>query len=206
MLYCIVSSLDARSSVLLSQTDVYRPVGTYGGRGVSKYVKKSDHAIIYSSKAPPHPVDEEKPKRGEEGMRPYSIRVVPDEKTEKLDPMSRINFAKPHTIHHNLKVRTFGMVEEKSRGHLLNQFKAVLMEEPSPKMPHEASMLPGDSSNRNTKSASSHNTTLRPLRQSSGHAGIDLQTPRQRVQDAADDSSGDENSTSEDESEEDDGA
>ena len=61
-------------------------------------------------------------------MRPQSIRVVPDVRDEKLDPMSRIDFGKPHTIHHNLKVRAFGMVGEKSTNDLLNQFKAVLLD------------------------------------------------------------------------------
>lgn len=109
--------------------DKTSPIGTYGGKGVSKdRVKKSDHAIIYSGRQPPQPVDNEMPKRGERGMRPNAIRVDPDEREDKLDPMSRIDFGKPHTVHHNLKVRSFGMVNGRSREQLLSQFKAVIVD------------------------------------------------------------------------------
>lgn len=91
-------------------------------------VRKSDHAIIYSGRSPPKAQDDEQPVRREQGMRPIAIRVVPDERVDKLDPMSRIDFGKPHTIHHNLKVRPFGMVDDKSIPHLVNQFKAVVEE------------------------------------------------------------------------------
>lgn len=91
-------------------------------------VKKSDHAIIYSGKTPPTPMESERPHRGEAGMRPFSIRVDLDNPEEKLDPRSRIDFGKLHTIHHNLKVRPFGMVNDKSMGYLVNQFQAVIMD------------------------------------------------------------------------------
>ena len=99
---------------------------TYGGQGVSKPgVKKSDHAIIYTGRDAPHETTEEAAVRGEEGMRPGAIRVDVDTKGDKLDVMSRIDFGKPHTIHHNLKVRSFGKVNRDSRTHLIYQFDAV---------------------------------------------------------------------------------
>lgn len=63
-------------------------------------------------------------------MREHSIRVDPDEREDKLDSMSRIDFGKPHTIHHNLKVRPFGMVNNRWMIHLINQYQAVMLEKP----------------------------------------------------------------------------
>lgn len=99
------------------------PIATYGQRGVSKPgVKKSEHAIIYSCRDAPQPRVHEQPQRGEAGMRPIPIRVVPDDPTEALDPMSRLDFGKVHTIQHNIKVRPFGNVHPNSRDVLYTQF------------------------------------------------------------------------------------
>lgn len=110
----------------VSTADPSSPVMSYGGKGVSKSgVKKSDHAIIYTGRYAPVETSIEAPVRGEEGMRPRAIRVDVDRKEDKLDEMSRIDFGKPHTIHHNLKVRSFGKVNRDSLPHLIYQFEAV---------------------------------------------------------------------------------
>lgn len=92
-------------------------------------VKKSDHAIIYTGKSLPLIGDNEAPSRGEEGMRRHPIRVDSDIKGEKLHDMSRIDFGKPHTIHHNLKVRSFGKVHRDSFASLKYQFGEVWQSE-----------------------------------------------------------------------------
>ena len=108
------------------RADEDRPVTTYTQQGVAKHgVTKSDHAIIYTGKEAPRPMQNELPVRGEYGMRSVAIRVDPDVREEKLDSMSRIDFGKPHTINHNLKVRSFGQVNNKSMPQLLYQFQLV---------------------------------------------------------------------------------
>lgn len=63
--------------------------------------------------------------RGEEGMLSISIRVEVDDKTDKLDIMSRIHYGKIYTIEHNVKVRSLGMVNNSHRTALLTQFHTV---------------------------------------------------------------------------------
>lgn len=58
-------------------------------------------------------------------MRPVPIRVVPDDPSEKLDEMSRIDFGKIHSIYYNLKVKPFGTVHPKSIRALMTQFDNV---------------------------------------------------------------------------------
>lgn len=102
------------------------PIVSYGSQGVGKRgVVKSEHAIIYTGERVPLPTMEERPKRDEEPMRPRAIRVVPDDPINKLDPMSRIDFAKVHTIQHNIKVKPYGTVHQHSEEPLLSQFGNV---------------------------------------------------------------------------------
>ena len=166
---------------------------TYGGQGVGKlYVKKSDHAIIYSGRNPPASMSSERPARGELGMRSYAIRVDPDKRDEKLDPMSRIDFGKMHTIHHNLKVRPFGMVNDNSISHLLSQFEAVMKDSSSRRQSKR-------SSRANIPSTSS-DTTVRDYVYASGSSKApQRRAPQHEVQEEDEDSSGDgESSDSED--------
>ncbi|KAK6401681.1 hypothetical protein LTR95_019160, partial [Oleoguttula sp. CCFEE 5521] len=116
------------------------PINTYNGRGVSKPgVIKSDHAIIYSGRKCPDPDPAERPARGEAGMRPAAIRVDPDDKVTKLDPMSRIDFGKVHTVEHNVKVKPFGNVHEGSRIDLERQFDSVWRKDPIARVPQQPS-------------------------------------------------------------------
>lgn len=105
------------------------PITTYGGQGVSKAaVKKFEHAIIYTGKIAPKPLQAELPAFGERAMRIEAIRVDPDNPEDKLDPMNRLDFGKVHTIQHNIKVRSFGKVHPKSMAALLHQFRSVWAE------------------------------------------------------------------------------
>jgi len=102
-------------------------IWTYGGQGVAKAgVKKSDHAIIFTGRPPaPEPLPNERARRNEEPMQAVPIRVDANDRTETLDRMSRVNFAKVYTIEHNVKVLDFGYVNQNSLPALESQFHAV---------------------------------------------------------------------------------
>lgn len=118
-----------RRFVVIRESDQYcnaLPITTYSGRGVAKRnVVKSEHAIIYTGRVPPQPRPDERPLRGETGMRPQSIRVDPDNRTEKLDDMSRINFGGVHQVQHNIKTKSLGIVNRQFIDALLSQFANV---------------------------------------------------------------------------------
>ncbi|TKA75900.1 hypothetical protein B0A55_07211 [Friedmanniomyces simplex] len=114
------------------------PIVTYGEKGVAKMgINKSEHAIIYTGRQPPEPRADELPNRTELGMRSRPIRLVPDQPTDKLDSMSRIDFGKAHTIQHNIKVKPLGMVHPSSMDALTSQFFAVWLK-PSTILPRQA--------------------------------------------------------------------
>jgi hypothetical protein len=103
------------------------PIATYGGKGVAKRgVVKSEHGIIYTGKNIPIPDRKELPTAlNEEGMRSEPIQVDPDSPIDRLDPKSRINFAAVSTVHHNIKVKSMGKVNQKSIRVLLQHFHNV---------------------------------------------------------------------------------
>lgn len=120
-----------RRFVVVRESDKYctaLPITTYGGRGVAKPgVKKSEHAIVYSGKSAPAPDVSELPVRGESGLRRETIRVVVDAPTEALDPMSRLDFGRAHTIQHNVKAKAFGMVHTRAREAFAGLFFSVML-------------------------------------------------------------------------------
>lgn len=69
---------------------------------------------------------EELPDSGESDMVPIAIRVIPDLRTEKLAPTSRINYGKVYTIEHNVKVKSIGMVQQSSLPYLTRQYEHVM--------------------------------------------------------------------------------
>lgn len=98
------------------------PISTYGGRGVAKFgVVKSEHCIIFTGKTPPNPTAQERQQRDEEGMRPVPIRVDPDTPVNTLDVMSRLNLVSIMTVQHNIKVKPFGTINERSVDALMMQ-------------------------------------------------------------------------------------
>jgi hypothetical protein len=118
-----------RRFVVIRESDQYcnaLPITTYSGRGVAKRnVVKSEHAIIYTGRDPPQPRPDERPLRGETGMRSQSIRVDPDNRTDRLDEMSRIHFGGVHQVHHNIKTKSLGIVNRNSIDALQSQFANV---------------------------------------------------------------------------------
>ncbi|KAK5719525.1 hypothetical protein LTR15_008049 [Elasticomyces elasticus] len=98
------------------------PITTYGTQGMRKSgVRIPDHGIIYTGKTAPVATDV--PSTGPQ-MQRYPVRVEPDDKTEKLDPLSRIDYSKQHTIDHKRRIRPIGMVNV-SLEHLLAQYEQV---------------------------------------------------------------------------------
>jgi hypothetical protein len=87
---------------------------TYQLQGTMKRgVKPQDHAIIYT--------EEKGPKRqkvreaaGEEKLQKQPIRVEPASSRDRLDPLSRLNYAKIYTVENNVKVCFIGRIHKKS--------------------------------------------------------------------------------------------
>jgi hypothetical protein len=143
-----------RRFVVIRESETYctaLPINTYGGQGVAKRgVKKSEHCVIWSNRPappprqgqrpgpplnmPPRPRQEELPKRDEDGMRPVPIRVDPDA-AEHLDEMSRLNLGGVTTVQHNIKVKSFGVVNSASVNDLIQQFINVWGNFPLPVPP-----------------------------------------------------------------------
>lgn len=98
-------------------------ITTYSGEGVGKAgINKSEHAIIYCGKNAPVVMESEEPIRGELSMRPDPIRVDADDREDKLDQRSRLDFGKIYTVEHHIKVRSYGQVNQHSMGALVQQF------------------------------------------------------------------------------------
>ena len=68
-------------------------------------VQAEDHAVIYTEDAP-YLLREE----CEKGLWRNPVKMEPSSGRHKLSPMSRINYAKVHTIEHNVKVWFIGSV------------------------------------------------------------------------------------------------
>ena len=138
------------------------PITTYNGQGVARRgAKRSDHCIVYSTKDPPNLVPgEEASNRDEPTMQPYSIKVDP-QPGEKLDPLSRIDFAKPQTIHNYVKVKTVGHVNSKSINHLVNQFRLVITQGAAAVSKSEPTMssVPGPSTTSRDRHTSAYSSS-----------------------------------------------
>ena len=99
-----------------------RRIQTYNRRGVTPDKTKSHHAIIYTGSEPPPALPRETPRTGEDPMG-APIRVIPIHRSYKMEPTSRINFYKPYTVEHNVKVFHFGQVPPDDRWKLEAQFR-----------------------------------------------------------------------------------
>jgi hypothetical protein len=111
-----------KSQPLVKASDRYRPIQTYGGRGVPENKANGHHAIMYTGPSPPHPTFSEtsvtEPPMGE------PIRVIGNKPYNTMDPMSRVNFVKLYTVEHNVKVEDFGCVDRNDEWKLMAQFKS----------------------------------------------------------------------------------
>jgi hypothetical protein len=99
-------------------------------------VKPQDHAIVFTweeekkkgkakkkeEKAkPPIPKEE----KGESKLRKTPIRIIPQSPRDKLDPCSRLNYAKIYTVEHNVKVCFIGDVHEDSVKYLTRDYNLL---------------------------------------------------------------------------------
>lgn len=106
-----------------------RPIVTYNGQGVAKPgVDKGEHAIAYTGRRIPELGKGEPSKRGEKSMR-TPIRIVPDEKGDILDGMSRIDYGRYYTVEKNVNARPFGKVREDCEKDMFYDFNCVFMGE-----------------------------------------------------------------------------
>lgn len=95
-----------------------RPILTYGGQGTTKYGSHpEDHAVIYSSKegGPQYLYNETK-------IIKKPIRCDIKQPEEKLDPASRLNYAKLYTVEHNVKVMFIGRVATKYEQQIVTDY------------------------------------------------------------------------------------
>jgi hypothetical protein len=93
-------------------------ISTYSGQATTKFgIASRDHAAIIPAGGAfvSHPKGEQLDKG------PIEVKVENPEVT--IDTMSRINFAKPYTVEHNIKVRNIGRVVGSSVG-LLDRYFA----------------------------------------------------------------------------------
>jgi hypothetical protein len=93
-------------------------ISTYSGQATTKTgIAVRDHAAVVSLGGAfvPHP-------KGEH-MEKESIVVKVENQNITIDPMSRINCAKPYTVEHNLKILNIGRVVGESVG-LLDKYFA----------------------------------------------------------------------------------
>jgi hypothetical protein len=105
------------------------PIATYQGQGVAKSgVIKSQHAIAFIGKTEPNAKSNEAPKNTDSGPMLPGIRIIPNRKVDKVDPMARIDFARTYTVEHNVKVYDFGVVADDYLDRLASQWVKVMLQ------------------------------------------------------------------------------
>lgn len=130
--HCIAMYVNTQGRRTCFQTTDRRssPIDSHRQRGVgTQRGAKFHNGIIHTTSQPPDPLDDELPGPGEQPMQPVAIRVHPDNPTIRLNPASRINYAKAYTVEYNIKVSSVGSVHDKSLAPLLNQFRDVFNEQ-----------------------------------------------------------------------------
>jgi hypothetical protein len=120
---------------------IARPILTYGGQGTLKHgVHAEDHALIYTlepgQKKPPPLLQYESP------LSKRPIRVEPISQAHKLDPASRLNYAKLYTVEHNVKVFFVGRVAKHYEQQVVTDYNAT--HRPLPHRPYSIDPTEGD--------------------------------------------------------------
>jgi hypothetical protein len=81
------------------------PLYTYGHRGTTKSdIRPQDHALVYDSRNGPQPGS------AEEILEKEPFAIIVEDASERIDGMSRLNFAQVYTIQHNVKVAKVGRI------------------------------------------------------------------------------------------------
>ncbi|KAL9115305.1 MAG: hypothetical protein Q9187_007317 [Circinaria calcarea] len=93
-------------------------ISTHGGRGVArKGLNQEEHCIVYTSSKPPKKLE------GETKMRKDPIHVRAISSSEKLDPLSRVNFSKVYPVEHNIKIKEIGLISGTDLKRLIGYWK-----------------------------------------------------------------------------------
>lgn len=93
------------------------PILTYHYQGTKKGgVIPDDHAIVYVGDRPPPNLS------GEHTLSKPPIEMIPKNARHKLEPASRINYAKIYTVEHNVKVCFIGRIAQSSEKQLMTDF------------------------------------------------------------------------------------
>ena len=96
--------------------------GLFGAAGPG--IRTSDYGMVYTGPRAPEPVIHEMPDRGAR-LLPKPIQVIVDDRRNDLGRTSRINYRSVYSIQYNVKVKSFGKVEQSSMLDLKEQFEEV---------------------------------------------------------------------------------
>lgn len=111
------------------------PILTYTRRGSDKPgIKPEHHAIIYmeSKRHNRNPRNPPKASKGERHLPNTPVCVEPMAAGQKLDPESRLNYAKVYTVEHNLQVFFIGKIHKDSVKVFKDTYKRVQRDIDSP--------------------------------------------------------------------------
>lgn len=98
--------------------DIDSRISTHGGQGaVGKLINQKEHGIVYMGETPPKKLAEEK------NLHKDPIQITPADKSQNLHPLSRIHYAKPYPVEHNVKVREVGMVSQRDRRKVMGYYQ-----------------------------------------------------------------------------------
>ena len=100
-------------------TNIYSRISTHraGGTAGNKTIMQSEHSIIYTGNTAPEKLPEEKK------LYKDPIRVIPVDMSQNLDPLSRINYAKPYPVEHNVKVCEVGTIAPPDRRKMVGYYQ-----------------------------------------------------------------------------------
>lgn len=100
---------------------MYRPINTYLKQGTLKNgVNAEHHTIVYTSIKPEYLNGE-----WDKGMTKQAIRIDPATPRDKLEPQSRLNYARVYTVEYNVKVCFIGKVHVDSRSQVVADYNAT---------------------------------------------------------------------------------
>lgn len=80
-------------------------------------IMQNEHSIIYTGDTAPEKLPEEKK------LNKPPIRVIPIDASQNLSPLSRIHYAKPYPVEHNVKVCEVGMIAERDRKKIVGYYR-----------------------------------------------------------------------------------
>jgi hypothetical protein len=103
-----------------SFADTFSPIKTYGHKGTAKNQNAHhNHSMIYATGMQPQQI------RGEADFSKKAIEMRPADNRYTLDPESRLNFAKPTPVEHNLLVKHLGRIIPEHIHRLFRSYREV---------------------------------------------------------------------------------